>query len=95
MERNKYGLPVFGGMGGSSIPGMDSFGMGGPSGQPGPTAGPGASASDFTAFGPGGGMDVMGSLKKNSDFATGQMRQNGGGGAGGLFGGGGFSPMGY
>lgn len=82
MERNKYGLPVFGGMGGSSIPGMDSFGMGG---QPGPTAGPGASASDFTAFGPGGGMDVMGSLKKNSDFATSQMRQGGGG----------FSPMGY
>ncbi len=52
----------------------------------------GGGASDFTAFAPGGGMDVMGSLKKNSKCATqyvnnptGGMMQ-GGGGIGGMLG---------
>jgi len=59
------------GMGGSSIPGLGG-GMGGAASPM--TGGYGAfggqGATGTTVIGQGGGMDVMGSLKKNSDFAT-------------------------
>lgn len=53
---------------GSSIPGLDGLLN---------ANGAGADPGAYTAFGPGGGMDVMGSLKKQSDFAT-QFQRHGG-----------------
>jgi hypothetical protein len=41
----------------------------------------GKEAPTFDALAPGGGMDVMGSLKKHSDFATKNMKQGGTAGA--------------
>lgn len=53
---------MFGGMGGIPDFGSVKQGLMGTS----PTASP----SEFTSFGPGGGMDVMGTLKKNADFGS-------------------------
>lgn len=55
---------------GSSIPGLgDLFNA----------RGAGADPGGYTAFGPGGGMDVMGSLQKHSNFGT-QFQRNAGAG---------------
>lgn len=76
----KPGVGGMGGMGGSSIPGLSvGSGMGGPA--PASPAGFdafGGNATGTTALGPGGGMDVMGSIKKNSDFGTQFVRSPGG-----------------
>lgn len=64
-----FGIPDLRGMLGSHNAGMAGGfnGAGGGGGDPAGTM----------ALAPGGGMDVMGSLKKQSDFATSNMNQGG------------------